>query len=152
MERLEGTVVVSGLPPHLGLSLSLCFFAVADFDTPPPYDADPPSGACTDCVDVLSQGLSPKESRESTVGTKFSIEREPGCYYVQVRAILYRTDSGKFFAQTEEFFFGRRPVRIAVGEKRDITFPVSWPDIPLEDLPLYEVVHPRKRRAWWRFW
>jgi hypothetical protein len=43
----------------------------------------------------------------------------------------------------EQFFFGRRPIRIG-GEKEDqITFPVSWPTTPIEKLHRYGRIKPQ---------
>jgi hypothetical protein len=84
-----------------------------------------------------------RESRRSSVEYAFSMEREPGYYYAQVRVILFLERGGSVLAQAEQFFFGRQPVRIG-GEKEDqITFPVSWPTTAIEKLHRYGTIKPR---------
>lgn len=152
MATFKGTVAVTALPPHRGISVSLCFFGVASSEEPAPYDGDPPSDACTDCDAVFEQVDLRQEFQESRFETHFSIERLPGYYYVQVGVILYRAKDGEFFAQVEPSFFARRPVRVPADEEGQITFPVSWPAIPLDHLQVYGKLSPRRKRLWWRFW
>src|SRR5689334_1550695 len=110
MAKLEGTIAVTGLPPHRGLIVSLCFFPVAAADTLPPYGGDPPAEAVTDCHGVFNQVDLDTELSQSVWNLSFVVERPPGFYYLQVRAILFRTQAGKVFAQAEQFFFTRRPL------------------------------------------
>ena len=146
MAKLNGTVAIAALPPHRGLIVSLCLFAVANAEDPAPYNGDPPPDASTDCEVLFEKVDLNEESRESTFQTRFSVERLPGYYYLQVRAILFREKDGKFFAQVEPFFFAQRPVRIAAGEESHITIPVSWPSIPVEELQSYGKVSPQRKR------
>jgi hypothetical protein len=71
---------------------------------------------------------------------------------VQVRAILFRTQAGKVFAQAEQFFFGRRPVQVGSQPEGTRMLPVSWPTQALEDLEHHGTVSPQSKRPWWRFW
>ncbi len=55
MAKLEGTIAVTGLPPHRGLIVSLCCFPVKSVDAPAPYSGDPPAKAVTDSHEVAKQ-------------------------------------------------------------------------------------------------
>jgi hypothetical protein len=150
MAKLEGTISITDLPPHRGLMVNLCFFAVAGADSPPPYNGDPPAEAATDCEKVFEQVDLDKESQETTFEHHFRVERSPGYYYVQLRAMLFRIRDGKVLAQVQPFFFARRPVQVAAIPEGNVTFPVSWPTAPLDTL--YGIVSPQAKRPWWRFW
>lgn len=152
MAKLEGTISITGLPPHRGLIVNLCFFAVAGPDAPAPHNGDPPAEAVTISDKVFEQVDLDKESQETTFEHHFGVERSPGYYYVQVRAILFRSRDGKVFAQAEQFFFARQPVHIAAEPEGNVTLPVSWPREPLEELRHYGAVSPQTKRPWWRFW
>lgn len=152
MNGLESTIVINGLPPHRGLIINLCFFAVGGLDVPAPYDGDPPADAAIDCIKIFEQVDLDKESQETTFEHHFDIERPPGYYYVQLRAILFRARDGKFFAQAEQFFFARRPVHITAEPGVKLILPVSWPTEALEALHDYGTMSPKTKRPWWRFW
>jgi hypothetical protein len=141
--KLEGTIAVTGLPPHRGLIVNLCLFPVEAADTPAPYAGDPPAEAVTDSHEVAKQVHLQTESSESGYDLPFAVERPAGHYYVQVRAILFRTQAGKAFAQAEQFFFAQRPLPLTNEPIGRITLPVQWPQIPLEELGSYGVVEPR---------
>lgn len=146
MARLEGTVSLAGLPPHRGLIIHLCFFAVTDADSPPPYNGDPPAEVITDCDTVFRQVDLDKESQETTFAHQFAIERSPGHYYVQLRVILFRVRDGKVFAQLEPFFFALRPLHIAPEPVGHVELPVTWPTEPLEALHHYATLEPQTNR------
>lgn len=152
MAKVEGTIAVTGLPPHRGLIFSLCFYPVESADAPAPYGGDPPAEAATDCHEVVNQVDLKTESSQTAKDFPFSIERTGGFYYVAVRALLFRNQAGKFFAQAEQFFFGRRPVHIDSQHEGKLTLPVSWPTQALEELHYYGTVKPQRKRPWWRFW
>lgn len=152
MAKLEGTIEVAGLPRHRGLIVSLCFYRVGSADAPAPYGGDPPAESATDCHEVVKQVDLDSESSQSARGLPFGIERPDGFYYLQVRAILFRTQAGEVFAQAEQFFFGRRPVHIAPGSEGALTLPVSWPALRVGELHHYGTVRPQSKRPWWRFW
>jgi hypothetical protein len=78
---------------------------------------------------------------ETSVEQDFEVDRPDGFYYLQVRAILFRTQGGKTFAQAEQFFFRRRSLVVPC---EGVTLPVVWPDISLEDLHHYGTVRPSK--------
>jgi hypothetical protein len=142
--KLEGTIAVAGLPPHRGLVVSLCFFPVGAADAPAPYGGDPPAEAVTDSHEVAKQVGLHTESLQSAYGLPFVVERPAGFYYLQVRAILFRIQAGKVFAQAEQFFFARRPLPLTEESLGQVTLPVQWPRIPLEELGIYGVVDPRR--------
>jgi hypothetical protein len=144
MAKLEGTLSLAGLPPHRGLIVSLCFFRVAAATEPAPYGGDPPAEAVTDSHEVFKQVDLKAESSRSAYDLPFAVERPAGFYYLQVRAILFRTHAGKVFAQAEQFFFARRPLPLTDEPLGQVTLPVHWPQISLEELGTYGVVEPRK--------
>ena len=90
MGNLDGTVSITGLPPHRGLIVNLCFYEVDGPDAPAPYDGDPPAAAGTDSQKIAEYVHLEEESRQSTFEQRFSIEHRTGYYYVQVRVILFR--------------------------------------------------------------
>jgi hypothetical protein len=69
-----------------------------------------------------------------------------------VRAILFRSEESKAFAQAEQFFYGRRPVKISPDLECALTLPVVWPGLALKELHHYGTVSPQSKRPWWRFW
>jgi hypothetical protein len=142
--KLEGTLTLSGLPPHRGLVVSLCFFRVGTDTDPAPYGGDPPAEAVTDCQEVFKQVDLHTESSQAVYNLPLAVERPAGFYYLQVRAILFRTQAGKVFAQAEQFFFARRPLPLTEEPLGNVTLPVEWPQIPLDELGSYGVVEPRK--------
>lgn len=144
MARFEGTIAVTGLPPHRGLIVNLCFFPVESGDAPAPYGGDPPAERVIDCHEVAKQVDLHTESSQFTYDLPFVVERPAGFYYLQVRAILFRTQAGKVFAQAEQFFFARRPLPLTEEPLGQITLPVQWPQIPLDELGTYGVVKPRR--------
>jgi hypothetical protein len=152
MAKLEGKIAVVGLPPHRGLIVNLCFYGVEADDAPAPYAGDPPAEAATDCHEVVKRVDLNQESSQAAYDLPFSIDRPAGCYYLQVRAILFRTRGDKVFAQAEQFFFGRGPVHIAWEPESKLTLPVSWPTQALEEMHHYGTVSPQSKRPWWRFW
>jgi hypothetical protein len=152
MPKLEGTISMSRLPANRGLIINLCFFAVAGPDAPAPYNGDPPAEAASDYDKVFEQVNLEKESQDSAVEIGFSVERPAGYYYVQVRVILFQAKEGKVFAQAEQFFFGKRPLVFGAESQGNVTLPVEWPTIPLEDLHHYRTIRPQKKRPWWKFW
>ena len=143
MAKLEGTIAVTGLPPHRGLIVSLCFFRVGSAAEPAPYGGDPPAEAVTDCHEVFKQVDLHSESTQPAYDLPLAVERPAGFYYLQVRAILFRTQAGKAFAQAEQFFFARRPLPLTDEPLGRVTLPVQWPQIPLEELGSYGVVEPQ---------
>ena len=106
----------------------------------------------TDCHEVARQLDLHTESSQPAYDLPFAVERPAGFYYLQVRAILFRTQAGKVFAQAEQFFVGRRPAHVAPEPEGTLTLPVSWPAQPLEELHHYGTVSPQPKRPWWRFW
>jgi hypothetical protein len=145
MGRLDGAVSISGLPPHRGLILNLCFYGVPAADAPAPYAGDPPAAAAADCHEIYKQVDLHTEAARSAYELLFSIERPPGYYYLQVRAVLFRTQGGKVFAQAEQFFYSRRPVEIHQVAEGRLTLPVSWPTESLEELHHHGTMHPRPK-------
>lgn len=153
MGRLDGTISLTGLPPHRGVVLNLCLYPVSGPDTPAPYGGDPPAEAAIDCQKVFEKVDLTVESQQAELDQRFTLERQAGFYYVQVRAILFRSrHDGSVVAQAEQFFFARRPVQIEAISGGQITLPVSWPTEPLESLHHYGTVSPQRPRPWWRFW
>ena len=147
----DGAIEHSNLPPARGLTLDVAFFRVPTADTPPPFDGNPPGDAVTDCHTVYKQVDLDTDSIDIPELLPFSIPREPGIYYLQLRAMLCRFHNGKHFAQTEQFFFTRQPLEIS-PELPSVTLPMEWPDIPLEDLGVYGTVKPKRKLPWPLTW
>jgi hypothetical protein len=141
MAKLEGTVSVTGLPPHRGLMISLCFYEVGSADASAPHGGDPPTEAATDCHQVAKQVDLHTEVVQPSYDLPFSIEHRAGFYYLQVRAILFRFHGGKMLAQAEQFFSGRRPL-VLPEPSISVTLPVAWPTLAPEELHLYGVIKP----------
>ena len=152
MAELEATIQITGLPPHRGLVIHVCLFAVENSNAPPPYNGDPPPEAVTDSDQVVNQVDLERELTNTTYEHEFALERRPGHYYVQLRVILFRVQNGKTFAQAEQFFFGRRSLHLSAESNDYVTFPVAWPSQSLSELHVYGKVSPQNRRPWWRFW
>ena len=144
MATLNGEVVLSGLPPHCGLIASLCFFSVAHADAPVPYGGDPPASAVIDCHEIVETVDMHTEVSQEVRELQFTTERPVGFYYLQVRAVLFRARADKLFAQTEQFFFGRRPLPLTEEPSGRITLPVRWPQIPLDELGSFGVITPQQ--------
>jgi hypothetical protein len=143
MSILNGTIVLTSLPPHRGVIIDFCFYAVNGPDAPAPYNGDPPAEAATDCLQVFKQVDLNTESQQTTYDLTFRVERPVGWYYVAVRAILFRKEGEKVFAQVEQFFFGRRPLPFVAEGELSVTFPVAWPTQAVEELHSYGTMHPR---------
>jgi hypothetical protein len=124
--------------------VSLGFFRIGAATDPVPYGGDPPAEAVTDSHEVFKQVDLNTESSRAAYDLPFAVERPAGFYYLQVRATLFRTQAGKVFAQAEQFFFARRPLPLTDQQLGQVTLPVQWPQIPLEELGTYGVVEPRK--------
>ncbi len=147
MGKLDGIVSITGLPPHRGLIVNLCFFEVSGPDAPAPYNGDPPTEAATDLHTVVEDVHLKEESRRFNCNHPFSIEHRPGYFYVQVRAILFREHNGAMLAQAEQFFYSRRPLKITAEAEGHVTLPVSWPSVPLEELHHSGTISPRKTES-----
>jgi len=143
MVKVEGTLELTNLPPHRGLIVSLCFYRVRGPEAPPPHKGDPPAEAATDVQKLIADVHLEQESRDSSLEQTFSIKHAPGFYYVQVRAILFRVEGGKTFAQAEQFFFARRPLHLTAEMEGRVVFPVAWPAKPLQDLQSYGTISPK---------
>jgi hypothetical protein len=98
----------------------------------------------TDSHPVYKQVDLHTEMTQTAYDLPFTVERPVGFYCLQVRAILFRSQEGQVFAQTEQFFFARRPLPLTEGALGPVTLPVRWPDIPLEELGTYGTIEPRK--------
>ena len=152
MGRIRGTISLTGLPPHRGLILNVCFYKVSGFEAPAPHDGDPPASAAVDIHKISEDVHLERESRETAVEKPFELEHEPGYFYVEVRPILFRDGNGSMLAQAEQFFFGRRPVRILDASENPVTFPITWPQTSIDELHRYGTLRPRGAwRALWRF-
>lgn len=152
MAKIEGRISITGLPPHRGLLVNLCFFPVAGPDAPVPYDGEPPSEAVTESHKVYEDVDLDHEATVSSVEISFATERPLGYSYIQIRTVLFGAENGKVFAQAEQFFFWRRALHIDSDHVGNIVFPVTWPSMRIEDLEHYGTVYPSSKRPWWRFW
>ncbi len=137
---------MTGLPPHRGLIVSVCFYRVGSADAPKPYGGAPPAEAATDSHQVAKQVDLHTESVQTAYQLPFAIEHPVGFYYLQVRAILFRLHGEKVFAQAEQFFYGRRPIEIQ-ERAMSVTLPVVWPTSAPDELNVYGVVQPKGNDA-----
>lgn len=144
MARLEGTVALGGLPPHRGLIVSLCLYRVSAATDPPPHNGDPPADAVTDAHQVCKNVDLNAESDAPSYDLPFALDRDPGCYYLQVRCILFRKDGEGVFAQVEPFFFARRSL-VLPETGCGITLPLTWPPDAVDELELHGVIRPQKK-------
>src|SRR5262245_1672280 len=105
LHTVSGQIVISNLPPHRGLQLSIAFFQVADAESGAPFGGDPSADDVTDCLEVIEDVDLDTEVVDSSRSIPFSINHAPGHFYIQLRAILFQKQNGKMFAQAEQFFF-----------------------------------------------
>jgi hypothetical protein len=84
MATFEGRIAVTGLPPHRGLIVNLCFFPVEAADAPVPYGGDPPAERVIDSHEVAKQVDLHTESLQSAYDLPFVVERPAGFYYLQL--------------------------------------------------------------------
>ncbi len=94
MGRIKGTISISGLPPHCGLILNVCFYKVSGFEAPPPHGGAPPASAAADIHPVSEDVHLEEESKQATLEKPFELEHEAGYFYVEVRPILFRERNG----------------------------------------------------------
>ena len=144
MTTFNGYVSISNLPPHYGMIVSLAFFEVEEMGSEPPYDGDPPGEAATDIHEIHNVVDLEIETFESMRNFPFEIEHSAGFFYLQLRAVLFRKKDEKLFAQSEQFFFGRRPLPL-FDDLPSIELPIEWPSIPLEDLEYFGTIEPEDR-------
>jgi hypothetical protein len=141
--KIDGVIALSGLPPHRGLILTVCFYEVGSLDAPVPFDGRPPADAVRDAVKVLDDVDLEKESTATSRDHPFSLEHPVGYFYVEVRAILFRKRDENLVAQAEQFFYSKRPLRIREANNMSMTYPVVWPADSAERLKAFGVVKPQ---------
>ena len=152
MAKIEGKISITGLPPHRGLIVNLCFFPVARPDAPVPYDGNPPSQAVTESHKVYENVNLDHETTASSVEISFATEGQLGYCYIQLRAVLFRKENEKVFAQAEQFFFKQQPLHIDSGYVAGVVFRVTWPTTRVEEMEHYGTVKPTGKRSWWKMW
>ena len=143
--KLAGEVAISNLPPHRGLIVSLAFFEVGSSNSQPPYNGDPPAEVVIDCSELYHSVDLNSERVDTSLNIPFSVEHASGHYYLQLRTILYRKHNDRMLAQSEQFFFGRRPLSL-LADVTSLTLPIEWPSIRVEELHHYGSIRPRPRR------
>lgn len=136
---LAGNVTIRDLPPHKMYSVSVTFFPVSSSSSPRPFNGDPPPNKWTD-TEVVKEANEPEDKP-----LRFRLERVSGFYYVGVGVIAYLEQRGKMMAQVERFFPMSRPCQIQSGAEPHLELEVVWPNIPLDELPTYGTVYPRKK-------
>ncbi|HLY11823.1 MAG TPA: hypothetical protein VKW04_21155 [Planctomycetota bacterium] len=144
--KVAGIITLSELPPHRGLILNVCFYKVSAFDTPPPYDGQPPAKAAIDVHQVVEDVDVERESPATSREHPFALEHPTGYYYVEVRAILFRKRGDLMMAQVEQFFYGTRPLLITESVEAPVTFPVVWPADSPERLKTFGIFRPQQDR------
>lgn len=145
--RLAGAIEFSNLPPNFGLIVSLQLFPVAEPDAPVPYGGDPPADAAADSTEVCEDVDLHKEVRQSTRIVPFSLERPEGHYYLQVRTVLFRKNTGAtadeapFVGQLEPFFFAKRPLEL-LGNVEGVRLSIEWPSMAIDEMEHYATFKP----------
>lgn len=142
MAKLIGKVCLTNLPPRTGVLVNLAFFRVSQEVDPAPFDSDPPPDRVTDVEELVDDVHLETEKCDRSLEWKFEIERSVGFYYLQLSVVLFRSQNGRKFAQSEQFFFRRRPISLPA---EGVILGVPWPEVPLEKLHRYGTVNPRKR-------
>jgi hypothetical protein len=143
--RLSGRALIEGVPPHQGVILSLAFFEVSSISDDPPYGGDPPAETVTDEIQLIEDvDLDRAESVSKTIEVPFEIEHRPGVFYIQLRALLFRKVDGRVIAQSEPFFFRRRPLALS-SDLAGLDLPVTWPSASLNELHHFGTFEPKKR-------
>jgi hypothetical protein len=149
MGRLEGTVSITGLPPHRGLIVHVCLLPTGGPDDPDPRGG-PPDDASAVCDRVFEEFDLRREARRPTFERPFAVERPPGRYYVQVRAVVFRSRGGRVSGREERFLFAR-PVVVAARPAGRVRLPVAWPE-EAESADGPGTAGASGRRPWWRIW
>ncbi len=140
-KTITGNVVIEDVPHNYGMIVSLAFFPVKRKDDPPPHGTYPEEQYIKDTYEIMDTVNLDRERTEHQNVIPYTFTKKPGYYYVQIRAILFRKNSNNVFAQTEQFFFEKRPLEIT-DHITNLELPVRWPSIPLEQLGSYGVIQP----------
>jgi len=136
-KTFAGQVAISDLPPHWGLLVNMAFFPVEGPESPPPLNGFPPDAEITDLVELHTALDDKNESLETTCNIPFSIEREAGYFYLQVRVFLFQKKRGHSMGQAEPFFFGREPFNL-LDDLPSETLDIQWPWSPFIRTTPYE--------------
>ena len=136
---IAGEIVLRGLPSHKMYSVTITFFSVGSASSQPPFNGDPPPNKWRDTAPVKEA----EEPDDKPLG--FCFQRASGHYYLGIGVIAFLERDGKMFAQVERFFPMTRPCEIQAGIEQQIQLAVAWPDIPLNELNAYGIIHPAER-------
>lgn len=139
---ISGNIIIENIPENYGIILSLAFFSVNNSYDKPPYGTDPDEKYLTDILEIIDKVDLNNIQNNKTFTVPFKFLKKEGIYYLQLRAILFRKNkSEEVFAQSEQFFFSKRPLEIN-SNIENLNLPVSWPEIPLENLTNYGQFNP----------
>jgi hypothetical protein len=145
--RVDGVVLLTGLPPHRGLMMHLHFYRVESAVTPPPYNGEPPEEAAVDVHEIVTRIHLDTEVHKTSDEVSFSVEYPAGFYYPEVRAILLRSGIPSVFAQAEGVFYRRRPIEVPEQGVVQIRLPVAWPQVPMDELHYFGTIRRKDDTA-----
>lgn len=140
MGRVDGMVLLTGLPPHRGLMMHLHFYRVESAMAPPPYDGEVPAEAAVEGHEIITRIHLDTEVQKTSDEVSFRVELPAGFYYPEVRAILFRSGIPSVFAQSEGVFYRRRPLEVPEQGVIQIRLPVAWPQVPMDELHYYGTI------------
>ena len=140
MGRVDGMVLLTGLPPHRGLMMHLHFYRVESAVTPPPYNGEPPAEAAIDGHEIVTRIHLDTEVQTTSDEVSFCVELPAGFYYPEVRAILLRSGIPSVFAQSEGFFYSRRSIEVPEHGVVQIRLPAAWPQVPMDELHYFGTI------------
>jgi len=140
--ELQGTVEIDVVPPFLGYHINLYLFKVKSQNSQWPFiDYYAPKESPRIDIEIAHKSDFNQEDTTGTISVDFCLFCTVGWYYIQLNFILYRRHNDKMYAQVENFPFHKRPVVIS-SEAMSIVLPISWPQIPVEDLGVYGRMKP----------
>ena len=138
--QLSGIIAISDMPPHRGLVVSLALHSVSYPDAEPPGDDAFPE----ESTEVYNSVDLNTEIEQPVIAIPYVISHAASHVYIQLSTILFRQKGEQAFAQVERFTFAKRSLPL-FGDLHSVTLPVSWPQIPLEELGSYGTVYPNGR-------
>lgn len=138
--QLSGIIAISDMPPHLGLIVRLALHPVFNSDDAPPGDDAFPEES-TEVYNSVDLNI---ELAQPFIEIPYVINCTASHVYIQLSTIMFRQKGEKAFAQVERFTFAKRSLPL-FEDMRSVTLPVTWPQIPLEELGSYGTVYPTGR-------
>ena len=146
MAKLEGTIAVDRPATAPRADRQPVLLPGRSADAPAPYGGDPPAEAVTDSHEVAKQVDLYTESSRPEYDLPFAVERPAGFYYLQVRAILFRSRRARCSPRPSSSSSPGGRCRSTSNRLAGSRCRWSGRRIPLEELGSYGVVEPRGER------